>query len=83
MNCGKPCLFHIQSNLSNQPTHTHSPSLQLDFLIMTMNLDVKNISLVKGRFALLGGKATLNNNRSSCRLSRRSKDAALRGLAAD
>lgn len=24
VHCGRPCLFHIQSNLSNQPTHTHS-----------------------------------------------------------
>lgn len=40
--CGRPCLFHIQSSLSNQPAHTHSLSLQLDFLITAIRCDVKN-----------------------------------------
>lgn len=40
--CERPCLFHIQSSLCNQPAHTHSLSLELDFLITAIRCDVKN-----------------------------------------
>lgn len=39
---GRPCLFHIQSNLSNQPTHTHWLSLELDFLITAIKFVLKH-----------------------------------------
>lgn len=38
----RSCLFHIQSSRSNQPAHTHSLSLELDFLITAIRCDVKN-----------------------------------------
>lgn len=65
--CGRPCLFHIQSNLSNQPTHTRWLSLEVDFLIMAIKWDVKNSHTGAAHFS--SGDA-----RGSRCLSRCSKD---------
>lgn len=90
---GRPCLFHIQSSLSNQPAHTPAPSLELDFLITAIRCDVKNNRwLALARFWSWKGAAkrhcsstaeTASYNRCSfCRAACRSTRHAFEALHA-
>lgn len=84
--CGRPCLFHIQSNLSNQPTHTHWLSLEVDSVITAIKFDVKNSHTLVWLASLLKKEAVhytlapLYNKCSSYCLSRCTKDTLLQGL---
>lgn len=69
---GRPCLFHIQSRPSNQPTQTRRLSLELDFLIKAITFDVKN------RHAVTSPLHSLHHARSRARM----KGGSSRGAAA-